>query len=380
MRGIRCGARTRACRVETRLDTPLGAAHREESRCGTRECVRHSGILTFFLAASLLHAQTTADAVDAFHKGQYVQARQMLEKIAATSPNDGVARTFLGLSRAATGACDAARGDLQQQFNTNPEASLQRLAGIALVQCDLSQNRLPEAFPVLDKLQKNFPEDADVLYETAKVHMKAWNDAVLQMYQKTPSSFRVNQLSGEIFEIQGRYQDAAAEYRKAIQKNPAALNLHFRLGRALLLESHEPANLRDARKEFEAELALNPGDAVAEYQIGQILLSQQNGAGAAARFDKAVSLNPEFAEALVALAKTRSDAKKYGEAIGLLERAVKLQPASESAHYSLMMAYRNAGRAEDAQREKAIFDKLSRPPEGEFTEFLKKLGDKAPKQ
>ena len=326
-----------------------------------------------------LSAQTTAEAIQAFHQGHYAQARQMLEKIVAASPNDAVARTFLALSRAATGACDAAAGDLELQFSGNPDPSLRRLAGVASVQCALARNRLQEAFPVLDKLQKSFPDDADVLYETAKVHMKAWNDVVFRMYQKTPASFRVNQLSGEIFEIQGRFQDAAAEYRKAIQKNPAALNLHFRLGRALLLQSHDPANLREARKEFEAELALSPSDAVAEYQVGQILQTEQNPA-AAARFEKAVSLNPDFAEALVALAKTRSDARKYGEAIGLLERAVKLQPSSESAHYGLMMAYRNAGRMDDARREKALFDKLSRPPEGEFTEFLKKLGEKAPKQ
>jgi tetratricopeptide (TPR) repeat protein len=110
--------------------------------------------------------------------------------------------------------------------------------------------------------------------------MKAWNDVVFRMYQKTPASFRVNQLSGEIFEIQGRFQDAAAEYRKAIRKNPAALNLHFRLGRALLLQSHDPANLREARKEFESELALNPSDAVAEFQVGQILQTGQNPAAA----------------------------------------------------------------------------------------------------
>jgi len=332
------------------------------------------------LATPLVSAQTTADAIEAFHKGQYQQARQMLEKITVASPTDTVARTFLALARAATGACDSARSDLQQQFRVNAEASLRRLVGIALVQCNLAQNRLAEALPVLEQLQKSFPDDADVLYESAKLHMKAWNDAIFQMYQKTPASFRVNQLSGEIFEIQGRYQDAAAEYRKAIQKNPAALNLHFRLGRALLLESHEPAQLREARKEFEAELALNPSDAVAEYQVGQILLAEQRASDAAAHFEKAVALNPEFAEALVALAKSKSDHHNYSEAIGLLERAIKLQPASESAHYSLMMAYRNAGRAADAQREKAIFDKLSQPPEGEFTEFLKKLGDKAPKQ
>ncbi len=327
-----------------------------------------------------LHAQTTTDAIAAFHRGQYLQARQSLEKLVAASPADATARTFLALSRAATGACDAARPDLEQQFTANSDPQLRRLSGVALVECDLSQNRLEEIWPLLDKLEKSFPGDADVLYEAARVHMKAWNDTVFQMYQKTPASYRVNQLSGEIFEIQGRYQDAAAEYRKAIQKNPTALNLHFRLGRALLLESHEPSNLQQARKEFEAELALNPGDAVAEYQVGQILLTEQNRPGAATRFEKAVALNPDFAEALVALAKIRSDAKQYSEAIGLLQRAIKLQPSSESAHYNLMLAYRNAGRAADAQREKAAIDKLTRPPEGEFTDFLKKLGEKAPKQ
>jgi tetratricopeptide (TPR) repeat protein len=327
--------------------------------------------------AASLHGQSVADGIEAFHRGRYAEARQMLERAVAASPSDAAARTFLALSRAATGACDAARTELEQQLTNNSEAALRRLAGIALVQCGLARNRLADVWPVLNQLQKSFPDDADVLYETARVHMKAWNDAVFQMHQKTPASFRVNQLSGEIFETQARYQEAAAEYRKAIQKNPTALNLHYRLGRALLLQSHEPANLREARKEFEAELALNPSDAVAEYQVGQILQAEQNPVLAAARFEKAATLDPNFAEALIALAKTRSDAKKYAEAIALLERAVKLQPASEAAHYALMLAYRNAGRMEDAQREKAVFDKLSRPPEGEFTEFLKKLGDKA---
>ncbi|HLK68524.1 MAG TPA: tetratricopeptide repeat protein [Bryobacteraceae bacterium] len=332
-----------------------------------------SRIAAFLLFALPVHAQTTSAAVEAFHRGQYAQSRQMLEKIVAASPNDAKARTFLALSRAATGACETARTDLQQQFASNTDATLRRLAGVALVECDVAQNRLEEVWPLLDKLQKAFPGDADVLYEAARVHMRAWNDTVFQMYQKTPASYRVNQLSGEIFEIQGRYQDAAAEYRKAIQKNPTALNLHFRLGRSLLLESHDPANLRDARKEFESELALNPGDAVAEYQVGQILLTEQDRIGAAAHFEKAVALNADFAEALVALAKV-----KESQAIPLLERAVKLQPSSESAHYGLMIAYRNAGRTADAQREKAVFDKLTRPPEGEFTDFLKKLGEKAP--
>jgi tetratricopeptide (TPR) repeat protein len=334
-------------------------------------------ISTAAIFVCLLHAQTTADGVDAFRRGEYAKARAILEE---SDPADATARTFLALSRAATGSCDAVRPDLEQQFNSTSDAALRRLAGLALVQCALAQNRFSDAFPILQSLEKSHPGDPDVLYESARFHMKAWNDVVLQMYQKTPASFRVNQLSGEIFEIQGRFGEAAAEYRKAIQKNPAALNLHFRLGRALLLESHDPAKLAEARKEFEAELALNPSDSVAEYQIGQILAAEQHSAEAAQHFEKAVALNPEFAEALVALAKTRTEAHKDADAVPLLERAIRLQPTSESAHYSLMMAYRNTGRTEDAQREKAVFDKLTKPPEGEFTEFLKKLGDKPGKQ
>jgi DNA-binding SARP family transcriptional activator len=76
----------------------------------------------------------------------------------------------------------------------------------------------------------------------------------------------------------------------------------------------------------------------------------------------------------------RLDAKQYAEAIILLENVIRLQPMNESAHYSLMLAYRNAGRPADAAKEQALLDKLRESPQGEFTDFLKRLGEKAPKQ
>jgi tetratricopeptide (TPR) repeat protein len=270
--------------------------------------------------------------------------------------------------------------ELTKLFTNNTDATLRRLTGLALAECHVAHNRLEAALPVVLELQKQFPSDADVLYEAARVHMKAWNDVVFRMYQKMPASYRVNQISAEIFEVQGRYPEAVAEYRKAIQKNPSAINLHFRLGRALLMQSHSPDALNEARKEFDAELKLNPSDAVAEYEVGQILIAENKPEEAAPRFERALALSPDFTEALLALAKERANRKRYDDAIQFLERAVHLQPANESAHYNLMLAYRNAGRTADALREKAEMDKLQRPPEGEFTEFLKKLGEKAPPQ
>jgi len=97
-------------------------------------------------------------------------------------------------------------------------------------------------------------------------------------------------------------------------------------------------------------------------------------------FERAVAISPDFAEALQALARLRLEAKQYGESITLLEKVVRLQPANESAHYSLMLVYRDSGRAADAAREQAELDKLQQTPQGEFTDFLKRLGEKAPKQ
>lgn len=323
---------------------------------------RAISILLF--CGSLVYADDSLmRGLEAFHAGRYTEARQYFDK-----STDEQAGTFLALTQAATGDCTAALPQLTKAFSKSKDATVRKLAGEALVSC------------VESSLKTDFPADADVLYQSARSHMKAWNDAVYQMFQKTPASYRVNQISGEILEIQGKYPEAAAEYRKAIQKNPRALDLHFRLGRVLLMDSQGPAALDNACREFEAELALNAEDAAAEYEVGQILIAQGKRDAGIVRVEHALTVRPDFIEALLAIGKARLDAKRYPEAIALLERAVKLQPRNEPAHYSLMMAYRNSGDSEAAKREKQTLDTLQKPPEGEFTDFLKKLGEKTPKQ
>ena len=262
------------------------------------------------------------------------------------------------------------------QSKRNPDPKIRRLAGLASAQCLLMRNDFFGIFPILTDLLNRDPNDPDALYLAAKVYNKAWNFTVYDMYQRVPSSYRVNQLSAEIFENQGKYAEAIAEYRKAIAKNPKALNLHSRLGRDILLQSRAPEGLEQARQEFAAELGLNPVDAATEYQLGQVLLSQEKAVEAEPCFEKAVALAPNFADALVALAKLRHAAKKLDEAIKLLERAIQYSPAMEAAHAALMEVYRDAGKNKEAQHEREQLDKLRKPLDGEFADFRKKLDDK----
>ena len=331
-----------------------------------------------FSSNALAQSEALVQGLESFHKGDYTQAEHKFRAV-LTNGEDERARAFLALTLAATGRCAEAEPALIKSSASN-DANVGRLSGLALAQCYMSGNRLDDAAAVLSNLRAKDPSDADVLYERARLQMRAWNDTIHQLYEKAPASFRVNQLSGEILETQGQFAEAASEYRKAIAKNPQALNLHFRLARAILMSSHTPENLESAMKELDAELALNPKDSVAIYQAAQIALNQQKPEQAEANLQRALEINPSFAEALIALGKLKLDEKKNADAIGLLQKAVSVMPKSEAAHYNLMMAYRNAGRMADAKREKAELDRLQKPPEGEFTEFLKKLGEHQPEQ
>ncbi|HEX7361327.1 MAG TPA: tetratricopeptide repeat protein [Bryobacteraceae bacterium] len=338
-----------------------------------------SFFFVFVLSAAALAAQTTERdrGIAAFQAGRYAEALSDLKAAAAKNPHDQRAAVFLALDQAAQGNCKAA---LPELLRTRKDANLDLLAGLAAAKCYSAAGDEARTFARLAQLKKRFPKNADVLYLDAKLHMKAFNNATFAMFQRTPNSYRVHELSAEIFEVNNRYSEAIGEYRKAIALAPQAPGLHYRLGRALLLAKHTPESMKQAAAAFEAELKLSPEDAASEFQLGQIAQAQANPAKAEAHFARAVKLSPHFVQALIALGKSYTHDKRHQQAISVLERAVKIQPNNERAHYALMTAYRDSGQMQKAQAEEVVLQRLRKPPEGEFSEFLKKLGDQNPKQ
>ena len=338
--------------------------------------IRGAFLLALYSAVLVANDSAREAGIAAFKQGRYSVALNTLQR-AAEDPGDKVAHVFLALTQAALGDCKTALPALTNRTESL-EPVLSRLAGLAAAKCyGLAGDNLG-AVSMLQRLEARFPNDADVLYSSAKFYMRAFNDTSFAMFQHVPASYRVHQLSAEIFEVANRYSEAAAEYRKAIALNPDAPNLHFQLGRAILLQSHSMEALQQANAEFRSELKVSPEDGPTYFQLGQIAQIQGNSAEAKANFERAVSLSPGFVQARIALGNIYSREKQYTEAISILTRAIQIQPANESAHYALLAAYRNSGQMDKAKSEKAILDRLQKPPEGEFSEFLKKLGEKQP--
>jgi tetratricopeptide (TPR) repeat protein len=332
-------------------------------------------IAVALLSAGLILGADTAlrtEGIAAFQSGRYSSALPKLQQALKDDPTDKLAARFLALTEAARGNCKSALPVLARDADP--------LAGLGAAKCYSALGDDESALALLGKLAREHPDNPDILYESARLHMKAFNDDTFVMFQRAPASYRVHELSAEIFEVEAKYADAAAEYRKAIELNPSAPELHYRLGRDLLMESHEPASLAQAATEFQAELRLSPEDGACEYQLGQIAQVGGNAPVAQMHFEKALSLSPDFVAPAIALGKLYSEQKKFNAAIPLLQRAVTLQPNNEAAHYALLTAYRNSGRMDKAKEEKAELDRLQKPPEGEFSDFLKKLGEKRPQQ
>jgi Tfp pilus assembly protein PilF len=326
------------------------------------------------LANVLLGGDSSAgEGISAFHAGLYSVALPKLQRAAKESA-DPKETVYLALTQAALGDCRTALPNLAEGA-AHAAPTLKRLAGIAAARCFSTTGDRAQAFTTIAALEREFPNDPDVLYTSATLHMKAFNDATFAMFQRTPASYRVHELSAQVFETQGRYAEAAAEYRKAIVANPKAPDLHYRLGRSLLAQGHSPESLEEAAQEFQAELALSPEDSAAEYQLGQIAQVRGKSTEAEAHYERAVERSPKFAAALIALGKIQLQKKQYNQALTLLQRAVAIQPDNEAAHYALLTVYRDTGKMEQAKEEKAILDRLQKPPGGEFSDFLKRLGE-----
>jgi tetratricopeptide (TPR) repeat protein len=263
------------------------------------------------------------------------------------------------LELARNGHCREALPLLKKSIAPGTAKDTHKDVGLAGVRCAMFSDQPDTALDFLRMLNRDFPNDPDVLYLSVHTYSDLSTRASAQLATKDGNSYQAHELNAEALETQGKWQDAEKEYRGVLEKNPKAPGIHFRLGRLLLSVPNPPAENADkAKKEFEAELAIDPANAGAEYVLGELDRQSNDFDGAVQHFSKATKLDGSFAAAYLGLGVALMSQKSYSEAIAPLETAVKMQPDNPAAHYSLATAYARAGRKADADREFAIHNHM----------------------
>ena len=286
------------------------------------------------------------------------------QTVKKTAPVGAASLAVQGAQMAETGQCGKALPLLKKAAAIKAEKELKRRVGFAGVRCAMTLNQPIEALDFLLMLDREFPQDPEVLYLSVHTYSDLSMRASQKLMNVAPSSYPARQLAAESFEVQGRWDDAEKEYRRILEENPQAAGIHYRLGRLILSKPETPSTAEDARKEFEEELTIDPNNAGAEYVLGELARQGEQLPVAIEHFTRAIRLDAGFADAFLALGTALISEKRYSDAIPPLETAVKLQPGNPTVHYDLAIAYGRAGRQEDAKREsvlhKAALERIER--------------------
>lgn len=162
-----------------------------------------------------------------------------------------------------------------------------------------------------------------------------WRDVITHAPQNAWAHFNL----GKVHFGQGRWAEAEAENRRAIEINPGFADAHFALGLALERQGR-PAAARDA---YARVLALKP-DVEAHFRCALMCLQLGRPAEALPHLSEVVRLQPDRAEAEGNWGAALYQLGRAQEAIPHFERMLALRPDAADAHYNLGLLLLQSGR------------------------------------
>jgi len=185
--------------------------------------------------------------------------------------------------------------------------------------------------------------------------------------------------SGDSYAAQGKYREAAIEYRNAIKRSPQSVEAHTKLaeaasrandlettvGEVLRLAELKPddvaAQVRagsvyllagkfaDAKKSAESALRVDGTAAAAHILLGQALAALHDPQKSEASFRDAVRVAPASVAAHVALGSYLWSSNRTDDAEDELRRAVECGPQNVEANRALALFYMAAAKPNDAE-------------------------------
>lgn len=271
------------------------------------------------------------------------------------APETAASRAAKGIDLAARGFCRQALPLLAAALpHLFSRKQLLYQAAMARAKCGMSLGRMTDAVEALALLNREFPDDPQVLYATAHSLSQLSDEAARKLVTKDPSSAPAMEIRAESLDSRGKAAEAIKLYHQILEKYPRTPGIHYRLGLILAKGSPTDAQKAEAKKEFEEELKVVPHSAASEFMLGDMAWEAQNLPEAITHFSLATQYDVGFLEADLALGVALNASKKYAKAIAPLEKYVRGVPADPAGHYQLAIAYARTGHMKKAKRQMAL--------------------------
>ena len=180
-----------------------------------------------------------------------------------------------------------------------------------------------------------------------RLALTVWNryrvyESVLRRVSERPFADQLNALTRQdmyrekLVRLKARmnadaFQPARMTYQEALANAPDDFFLHQKF--AELLEM--AGDLTGALLEWQRVRELLPHHPIVQFQLGRLLARLGKDNEAQASFTRAVSIRPDFVEALDELGQVLAKQRKFDEGIARYRQALRLQPDNAAIHFHL---------------------------------------------
>jgi tetratricopeptide (TPR) repeat protein len=229
-----------------------------------------------------------------------------------------------------------------------------QLLGLSL----LELGRDAEAIERLEQALSAPPDDTAVLYGLGMAYLRTRSSKLHSTIERLGAvaggEATAHLLKGQVALATYQFERAAAELEEAAKMNAGLPRLDYSLGVSYV----KLARYQDARGALAREVARAPRDFSTLYYLAFTLEALGDLAGARARLDAALAVEPESAEANTLLGTVLVKQGSNAEAAKAFEIAVRKDPEDGAKHFQLARVYQQLGRSEDAAREFAESERL----------------------
>lgn len=195
-----------------------------------------------------------------------------------------------------------------------------------------------------DALLARMPHSLEALYWSIKANERLAFQSLARFQELEPDSARSHILLGDIYNQLERYEDAQAEYEKALALAPGDEAGMLGLATAYLNNNNTQAGEKIARKALQG----NPDDPELNLVMAEALMSQRAYADAEPYLFKSLHTKPQMLPRIHALiGKTYAETGRTQDAIEQLKMG-ESSDEDGSVQYLLARLYRKVGDAQDA--------------------------------
>jgi tetratricopeptide (TPR) repeat protein len=296
-----------------------------------------------------------------FKLGEYQLAVDAVRTAQKLKPGLPRLDSLLGLSLSEMSRFDEALPHLEKSFKQTADVDTRRMAGLQLLRAYTGLGRDSDAVETALALNKAYPDDPEVLYQTGRIYGNFAYLVMTKLHDDAPNSVWMLQAQGEANEAQKDYEGAIVAFNHVLEIDPHRPGIHYRLGRVYLArfrDTHKEEDRAGAMREFAAELAGDPANGNAAYELAVMTQQQGDLEGARKQFETVVGRYPGFEEALVGLGGVYLELQKADLALTALQHAIKLNPDDEVAWYRLGQAARETGNRAVQRQAMDTFQKL----------------------